>query len=32
MPKKNSIKEAKKLKCTYILNSKGRLIKIGNIN
>ena len=32
LPKKNSIKEAKSLKCTYILNSKGKLIKIGNIN
>ena len=32
LPKKNSIKEAKNLKCTYILNSKGKLIKIGNIN
>ena len=32
LPNKNSIKEAKNLKCTYILNKKGKLIKIGNIN
>ena len=27
LPKKNSIKEAKSLKCTYILNSKGNINK-----
>ena len=31
LPNKNSIKEAKSLKCNYILNKKGKLIKIRNI-
>ena len=32
LPNKNSIKEAKNLKCSYILNKMGKLKKIGKIN